>query len=133
MKRYRKKVSAEWVGFFVVVKSAIVEMIEVLDENVFDEIEIEDEINGLAQDVEAAQQIFSSKLLVDFVDPLDKVDCNSDFPEVSKRKYRRWRNHSLVAEVRITPFDVLQQPQQQESRTNHYEWRRHFDLSIHST
>lgn len=96
----------EWIGFFIVIETTIVKVIEIFHENLFQQVQVENEIYRLGEDVKATQDVFVSEVSVDFVDFLDEMHGDSDLPEVPQRENRCWCQHSFVTEVRIAFLDV---------------------------
>lgn len=98
------------VGVFVVIKSTVVEWIEVFHQNIFQQFEVEYKHDWLGEDVESTVNIFAFKFSVNFVDFLDEVHSNADFPEISQGKNRHRRWDASDAEVRVLFLDVICQP-----------------------
>lgn len=110
----KKWVIAEWFHhnfqlnhtcLLIVIKSTIVKWVKIFYENIFYQIYVKNEIDRLRENVKSAKNIFSFKFAINWVNFLNEMDWNSDFPEVPQRKYWSWWQHVSATKIRIFHVD----------------------------
>lgn len=112
----------------IVIKSTIVERVKVFDHNIFDKLRFEYEVDGFRKDIESAKGVFSFELTINRIDFLDKMNADSDFPEISQRKNGPLMNHFSVTEIWIFLSDCLHNPDKETRAKYQKQWWHLYDM-----